>query len=108
MTTPPVTYGFAATMTAKPGRGDDLIDLLMSGLDEGNPAASEFCIVYLVSRSAANPDVAHVIEGWTSEEDHHRVFAGDAAKAIVAGFADLLEGESVYTDLTPAGGKAQF
>ncbi|RPF20499.1 putative quinol monooxygenase [Myceligenerans xiligouense] len=108
MTTSPVTYGFAATMTARPGRGDDLIELLLSALDEGNPAASESCVVYLVSRSAADPDVAQVIEGWTSEEDHHRVFASEAAKAIVARFADLLEGDSVYTDLTPAGGKARF
>lgn len=103
-----VNYGFSATMTAKSGRGDDLIALLLSGLDEGNPATSEYCLVYLVSRSASNPDVAHVIEGWTTEEDHHRVFAGDAAKAIVAQFAELLEGDSEYGDLTPVGGKAQL
>lgn len=108
MTTSPVTYGFAATMTARKGRGDDLVDLLMSGLDGGNPAADESCVVYLVSRSAGNPDVVHVIEGWTSKEDHHRVFAGDAAQAIVAELAELLEGESVSTDLTPTGGKARF
>ncbi|WP_448060929.1 putative quinol monooxygenase [Cellulomonas hominis] len=106
MTTSPVTYGFSATMTAKPGRGDDLVALLMSGLAAGNPATNEHCLVYLVSRSAADPDVAHVIEGWTSEEDHHRVFAGEAAQAIVAQFAELLTGESVYTDLTPVAGKA--
>src|SRR3546814_17403563 len=94
-------------MTAKAGRGDELIALLLSGLAEGNPAASEHCRVYLVSRSATDPDVAHVIEGWTSEADHHRVFAGAAAQAIVARFADLLEGESVYTELPPVGGKAQ-
>jgi len=101
-----VTYGFAATMTAQPGRGDELIQLLLSGLEPGNPASTEFCHVYLVSRSASDPDVAHVIEGWTSEADHHRVFAGEAAQAIVAKFADLLIGESVSTDLTPVGGKA--
>jgi quinol monooxygenase YgiN len=106
MTNSPVNYGFAATLTAKPGRGDDLVRLLLSGLEDGNPAASDYCLVYLVSRSASNPDVAHVIEGWTTEEDHHRVFATDAAKAIVAGFAELLEGDSVYTDLTPVDGKA--
>ena len=103
-----VNYGFSATMTAKPGRGDDLVALLLSGLDEGNPATSEYCLVYLVSRSASNPDVAHVIEGWATEEDHHRVFAGDAAKAIVAQFAELLEGDSEYGDLTPVGGKARL
>jgi quinol monooxygenase YgiN len=108
MTTSRIDYGFAATLTAKPGRGDDLIRLMLSGLEEGNPASSEYCLVYLVSRSASSPDVAHVIEGWTSEEDHHRIFATPAAQAIVAGFADLLEGESVYTDLTPVGGKAQL
>jgi quinol monooxygenase YgiN len=108
MTTSLVTYGFAATLTAKPGRGDDLIQLLLSGLEGNNPATSEHCLVYLVSRSASSPDVAHVIEGWTTEEDHHRVFATDEAKAIVAGFAELLDGESVYTDLTPVGGKANL
>ncbi|MBO9577967.1 MAG: antibiotic biosynthesis monooxygenase [Microbacteriaceae bacterium] len=93
-------------MTAKPGRGDELIALLRRGLDEGNPATSEHCIVYLFSRSASDPDVAHIIEGWTSEEDHHRIFAGPEAQAIVAGFADLLAKEPEYTDLTPVGGKA--
>lgn len=49
---------------------------------------------------------AHVIEGWTTEADHHRVFAGEAAQAIVARFAGLLAKEPEYTDLTPVGGKA--
>jgi quinol monooxygenase YgiN len=106
MTDSRVTYGFTSTMTAQPGRGDDLIALLLSGLADGNPATSEYCLVYLVSRSATNPDVAHIVEGWTSEEDHHRVFATPAAQAIVAGFADLLAGEAESTDLTPVGGKA--
>jgi quinol monooxygenase YgiN len=108
MTDSRVTYGFSATMTAKPGRGDDLVDLVLSGLAPGNPAASEFCLVYLVSRSASNPDVVHLTEGWTSEEDHHRLFAGEAAQAIVAQFADVLAGESVGADFVPVGGKAQL
>jgi len=95
-------------MTARAGLGDELIALVLSGLDEGNPAASEYCLVYLVSRSATNPDVIHLIEGWTSEEDHHRLFASEAAKALVARFSELLEGESSYGDLVPVGGKAVF
>lgn len=100
-----ITYGFASTMTARPGRGEELVELLRLGLAEGGPATSEHCIVYLFSRSASDPDVAHIIEGWTSEADHHRVFAGEAAQAIVARFADLLAAEPEYTDLTPVGGK---
>ncbi|WP_460737689.1 putative quinol monooxygenase [Microbacterium neimengense] len=108
MTNATVRYGFSATLTALPGRGDDLVALVLSGLDEGNPAATEYCLVYLVSRSATDPDVVHLIEGWTTEEDHHRLFAGQAAQALVAKFAELLAGDSVYGDLIPVGGKAVF
>jgi quinol monooxygenase YgiN len=95
-------------MTAKPGLGDRLVELLLTGLDAGNPASTEYCLVYLVSRSAANPDVVHITEGWTSEGDHHRVFAGAAAQAMVSRFADLLSGDSVYTDQVPVAGKADL
>ncbi|MCI3245776.1 MULTISPECIES: putative quinol monooxygenase [Streptomyces] len=101
-------YGFSATLTAKPGMGDRLVDLLLTGLNEGNPGASEFCVVYLVSRSASNPDVVHVAEGWTSRQDHHRIFAGEAAQAIVAQIGALLARESEYTDHVPVRGKAAF
>ncbi|MET9218818.1 MULTISPECIES: antibiotic biosynthesis monooxygenase [unclassified Streptomyces] len=101
-------YGFNATLTAKAGMSDQLVELLLTGLDEGSPGASEHCVVYLVSRSASDPDVVHVTEGWTSEEDHHRVFAGEAAQAIVARIGPLLAKESDYTDYVPVRGKAAF
>lgn len=101
-------YGFNATLTAKPGMGDQLVELLLTGLSEGSPGASEHCVVYLVSRSASDSDVVHVAEGWTSEEDHHRIFAGEAAQAIVAQIDGLLAKESEYTDCVPVRGKATF
>jgi quinol monooxygenase YgiN len=101
-------YGFLATMTAKPGKGDDVVELLLSGLEEGNPASTEWCLLYLVSRSASNPDLITVQEGWTSEEDHHRVFASDAAQAMVAQFGDLLATESTYVDVVLVNGKADL
>ncbi|MFD6285602.1 putative quinol monooxygenase [Streptomyces sp. NPDC060205] len=103
-----VTYGFNAVLTAKPGMGDRLVDLLLTGLDEGSPGASEHCLVYLVCRSASDPDVVQVTEGWSSEEDHHRIFAGAAAQAIVARIDGLLAQESAYTDYVPVRGKAAF
>ncbi|MBB2903462.1 quinol monooxygenase YgiN [Kineococcus radiotolerans] len=101
-----ITYGFTSTMTAKPGLGDRVVDLLLSGLEPGNPASSEHCLLYVVSRSASDPDVVHVAEGWSSEEEHHRVFATPAAAAIVAGFAELLAADAASTDLVPVRGKA--
>ncbi|MCI3156353.1 antibiotic biosynthesis monooxygenase [Streptomyces sp. GB4-14] len=101
-------YGFQATVTARPGMGDRLVDLLLSALNDGGPGTSEHCVVYLVCRSTSDPDVVHVTEGWTSEEDHHRVFAGEAAQALVARLDGLLAGESAYTDYVPVRGKAAF
>jgi quinol monooxygenase YgiN len=63
-------------------------------------------VVYLVSRSASNPDVVSVQEGWTAEEDHHRIFGGAAAQATVAQFADILADEPTYDDFIAADGKA--
>jgi quinol monooxygenase YgiN len=103
-----IGYGFNAAMTARSGMGERLAELLLTGLDEGNPAASEHCLVYLVSRSASDPDVVHVTEGWTSEEEHHRLFAGQAAQDLVARVQELVAAQSPYTDYVPVGGKAAF
>lgn len=101
-------YGFSCKLTAKPGMGDQLVDLLLTGLNEGNPGATEWCVVYLVSRSSSDPDVVTVQEAWTSERDHHRIFAGEEAQAIVAQFADILAGEPTYDDVISVGGKANY
>ncbi|MCP2247371.1 hypothetical protein [Lentzea aerocolonigenes] len=55
--------------------GDRLVDLLLACVDEGSPGSSEHGVVHLVPRSASDPDVVHLTEGWTSEEDHHRLVA---------------------------------
>ncbi|MDT0440729.1 antibiotic biosynthesis monooxygenase, partial [Streptomyces sp. DSM 41981] len=49
-----------------------------------------------------------VTEGWTSEDDHHRIFAGEAARSIVAQIDPLLDKEPEYTDHVPVRGKAAF
>lgn len=98
-------YGFSATLTAKPAMGDQLVNLLLTGLNEDSPGASEHCVVHLVFPSASSPDSVHVTEGWTSEEDHHRIFAGEPTQAIVAQIDGLPAKESEYTDYAPVHGK---
>ncbi|WP_405061240.1 antibiotic biosynthesis monooxygenase [Kribbella sp. NBC_01505] len=101
-------YGFTSTVTARPGLGDELVKVLLGALEEGYPASTEYCVTFLISQSAANPDLIHVAEGWTSEEDHHRVFAGPAAQAIVARTQALAADATPYTDFVPRGGKADL
>ncbi|MEV6607176.1 antibiotic biosynthesis monooxygenase [Kutzneria sp. NPDC051319] len=99
-----VLHGFHATMTARPGRGDEVVRVLLDAPSMPN----EDCVVFLVCRSAENPDTISVTEGWTSQEAHSRFFAGEAAQHFVERLQPLLEGESRYTDEVPVGGKAAF
>ena len=98
-----VRHGFHATMTARPGLGDKVVELLLAAPS----LPHDDCVVFLVGRSAGNPDVIHVTEGWVSEEAHTRFFATEPAQALVAAIQPLLT-DSQYTDEVPVGGKATF
>jgi quinol monooxygenase YgiN len=98
------SHGFHATMTARPGRGAEVVELLLHAPSLPHPD----CVVFLVGRSAADPDTVHVTEGWTSEQAHQAFFATEPAQALVAALQPLLTGESHYTDEVPVGGKAVF
>lgn len=99
-----VEHGFHATMTARPGKGDELVEFLLNAPSLPNPD----CVVFLVGRSAGDADIVHVTEGWTSEEAHAAFFATEQARELVAELQPLLAGESQYTDEVPVGGKAAF
>jgi quinol monooxygenase YgiN len=99
-----VAHGFHATMTARPGKGDAVVELLL----DAPSLPHEDCVVFLVARSASDQDVIHVTEGWVSEEAHRRFFATAPAQALVAGLQPLLTGDSRYSDEVPVGGKATF
>lgn len=99
-----VDHGFHATMTAQPGKGDELVALLLAA-----PALRhDECVVFLVGRSAADPDTVSVTEGWTSREAHATFFASEPAQALVAALQPLLAGDARYTDEVPVGGRAAF
>lgn len=96
-----IGHGFHAAMTAQPGKGDALVDLLLRA-----PALShDDCVVFLVGRSAGNPDLVFVTEGWVSQEAHGQFFNSDVAKVYTAQFGPLVAG-TAYADEVPLGGKA--
>lgn len=97
-----IHYGFNATITAHPGKGDALLALLLAAPS----LADEACLVFLVSRSASNPDLVSVTEGWSNKDAHSQFFGSAAAQAFIAALVPLVAGESVYADMVPAGGKA--
>jgi quinol monooxygenase YgiN len=96
-----IRHGFHAAITAQPGQGNALVALLRRApsLDHDD------CLVFLIGRSAGNPDLVVVTEGWSSEAAHARFFASEVARAYTAEFGPLVAG-SVYADEVPLGGKA--
>jgi quinol monooxygenase YgiN len=99
------TYGFRATVTARPGKGDELVTLLLAATSGEGPGTNKDCVLFLVGRSASNPDLVSVWEGWTTKEAHAKNFASEGAKAFVAKIAALVAGDSRYEDEVPIGGK---
>ncbi len=96
-----ITHGFHATMTAQPGQGDALVALLERAPSLGH----DDCLVFLIGRSASNPDLVFVTEGWRSAEAHADFFLSDVARAYTAEFGPLVR-DSAYADEVPLGGKA--
>ena len=99
-----VAHGFHATLTARPGKGDEVVEFLLDAPSMTN----DDCVVFLVGRSTTDPDVVYVTEGWTTAEAHSTFFASEKAQALVAKLQTLLVGESTYLDELPVGGKAAF
>lgn len=102
------TYGFNATLTARSGMGDRLIDLLLTGLDEEAPArvSTASSISSRVPRpiptSSTSPRAGPARRTTTGSSP------SEAAQAIVARIDGLLAKDSTYTDYVPVRGKAAF
>jgi quinol monooxygenase YgiN/mannose-6-phosphate isomerase-like protein (cupin superfamily) len=93
--------------TAQPGRGDELAGLLLGAAESLLDAAG--CELYVVNRSASNPDQIWVTELWRDQEaldaslEALRTEAGQAQIAAVT--ALLAEGQRpVLIELVPLGG----
>ena len=80
-----VTHGFQDTVTALPGRGDELVEFFFNAAVGAGPGTADDCVLFLVDRSERDPDTVFVTEGWTSKEAHERFFASDEAKAVRGG-----------------------
>ena len=95
-----VTYGLHVTLHARPGRGDEVVSLLLD-LDYDD------CPVLVVSRGIDDPDLIYVIEGWTSKEAQARSNGTEQTRAFLAKVHPLLAREDL-TVAVPVGGRAKF
>ena len=78
-----------ATITAKPGRGDELVAAFEGATDAVQAEAGT--LMYVLHRNQANPDIFYVTELYEDQAalDAHM---GGAAMAALAGIGDAIDG----------------
>ncbi len=96
-----MTYGYLATMRAKAGRRDDVVQILLGGLDGLRQAG---CRHYLVGVSETDPELIWVNEVWLSQEHHAASLRLPETRAAIARAMPMLTGEFTGQELTVAGG----
>jgi quinol monooxygenase YgiN/mannose-6-phosphate isomerase-like protein (cupin superfamily) len=99
------SVGRYVKMTAKPGQGDALAERLLAVAD--SLQSTPGCELYVINRSASEPDVVWVTEIWLSQEaidaslEQVRTEAGQAQAAEVM---ELVDGAPERIDVAPLGG----
>ena len=96
-----MSYGYLATMRTKAGRRDDVVGILLSGVDGLREAG---CRLYLVGVSPADPELIWVNEVWESKEQHDASLRLPETRAAIDRAMPMLTGEFTGQELTIAGG----
>jgi len=95
-----MAYGYLGSMKVKPGHRDDVVAILLSGLD-GLRAAG--CEAYIVGVSETD-DTIWVSEVWRSKEHHDASLQLPEARAAIAKAMPMLTGEFTRQEVSVVGG----
>ena len=90
-------------LTALPGKADELEGILLQAADVLGD--SEDCLLYVVNRSADEPDTVWVTEAWRSQEAHKASLDLEEVGTLVRRAGPLLAGSPEPIRVRPVGGK---
>lgn len=96
-----MTYGYFGTMRTTPGHRDEVVRILLGGLD-GVRAAG--CSVYSVSVSETDPDLIWIYEVWDSKDSHDASLHLPEVRDAIGRAMPLLTGEFTSQETTVVGG----
>jgi quinol monooxygenase YgiN len=96
-------YGRFGQFRAQPGGGDALGAVLLEAAD--GLRANDGCLLYVISRSDADPDVVWVTEAWTDRSAHTASLQDPAARALISRAMPLIAAMGEATEHRPVGGK---
>lgn len=93
-------YGYIGSMKTKPGHRDDVVSILLSGVDGLREAG---CDLYIVSVPDVE-DTIWVTEVWQSKEHHDASLQLSETKAAISKAMPMLTGEFTSQELSVVGG----
>lgn len=92
-------YGLIGKMTAKSGRRDALITILIDGV-AGMPG----CLSYIVAKDTKDADTLWITEVWDSEASHGASLKLASVQAAIAQGRPLIAGMDMGAVTEPVGG----
>lgn len=96
-----MAYGYIGSMKATVGHRDDVISILLSGV-EGLRTAG--CHLYVVSAAQSDDQTIWVSEVWASKAHHDASLQLPDAKAAIGKAMPMLTGDFTSQELTVMGG----
>ncbi len=96
-----MSYGYIASMKTQPGKRDEVVEILLSGLDGLEEVG---CLQYTVGVEAGDEVTIWVSEVWVSEAAHHGSLELPETKAAIGRAMPMLSGEFTRVETEVRGG----
>lgn len=93
-------YGLIVKMTARPGKRDALIDILLNGVSD-----MPGCLSYIVAQDPASRDLIWITEVWVSREAHMGSLSLPSVQAAITAARPIIAGMESVGETTPVGGQ---
>lgn len=92
-------YGLIGKMRAKPGKRDDLLAILLDGID-----SMPGCLSYIVARDPTDGDAIWITEVWDSEASHKASLSLPRVRAAINQAMPMIAGFESSIPTEPVGG----
>ena len=96
-------YALYGKLQAQAGKGAELGKILLKAAALMENAKG--CILYIVSKSADNPDGVYIIEVWQNKEDHDNSLKVPGVRELITQARPILAGPPEGVTLEVLGGK---
>src|SRR4051812_29386372 len=96
-----MSYGYLASMKTLPGRRDEVVAILLSGVDGLREVG---CDLYIVGLVPTDDVTIFVSEVWGSKEQHDASLQLSEMKAAIAAAMPMLTGEFTGQEIAVVGG----